>query len=197
MGGANFTLPGFGLVANTNNGMTAAQLAAFQNMDIASTRKNTTLSGSTVINSRLTFNVDYNHLDQTGAKLMGFGIAGVAGAAGESVSILPMPTNYKTDTYSAALNWRDGPGYASVTANSSIFTDRNSSVLFQSWAGATGMQNMPTAPDNLFNQLNLTGGYKLSTRTKWVGNVSYGVGSQNVPFVTTSSSPIKPPAIWC
>ena len=187
MGGANFTLPGFGLVANTNNGMTAAQLAAFQNMDIASTRKNTTLSGSTVINSRLTFNVDYNHLDQTGAKLMGFGIAGVAGAAGESVSILPMPTNYKTDTYSAALNWRDGPGYASVTANSSIFTDRNSSVLFQSWAGATGMQNMPTAPDNLFNQLNLTGGYKLSTRTKWVGNVSYGVGSQNVPFVTTNA----------
>ena len=187
MGGANFTLPGFGLVANTNTGMTAAQLAAFQNMDISTTRKNTALSASTVINSRLSLNFDYSHLDQTGAKLMGFGIAGVAGAAGESVSILPMPTNYKTDTYSAALNWRDGPGYASLTATSSMFADRNASVLFQSWAGASGMQNMPTAPDNLFNQLNLSGGYKLSVRTKFVGNLSYGVGSQNVPFVTTNA----------
>ncbi len=187
MGGANFTLPGFGLVANTNNGMTTGQLAAFQNMDISSTRKNTALSASTVINSRLSLSFDYNHLDQTGAKLMGFGIAGVAGATGEAVSILPMPTNYKTDTYTAALNWREGSAYASATATSSIFTDRNSSVLFQSWAGATGMQNMPTAPDNLFNQLNLSGGYKVSTRTKWVGNLSYGVGSQNVPFVTTNS----------
>jgi MtrB/PioB family decaheme-associated outer membrane protein len=187
MGGANFTLPGFGLVANTNNGMTSAQMAAFQNMDISTTRKNTALSGSTVINSRLSLSFDYNHLDQTGAKLMGFGIAGVAGATGESVSILPMPTNYKTDTYTAALSWREGPSYASVTATSSIFTDRNSSVLFQSWAGASGMQNMPTAPDNLFNQLNLSAGSKLSNRTKWVGNLSYGVGSQNVPFVTTNS----------
>lgn len=186
MGGESFTLPGFGLVANTNTGLTTAQKAAFQNMNISTSRKSTTLTGSTVINSRLNFSFDYNHLDQSGAKLMGFGIAGVGGATGEAVSILPMPTNYKTDTYTAALNWREGDSYATASAISSIFTDRVESVQFQSWAGAAGVQNMPTAPSNVFNQLNFSGGTKLSAKTKLTGNLSYGVGTQNAPFVTTN-----------
>ena len=191
MGGNAFTLPGFGLVTNANNptltgGISAAQLAAFRTMDIGTTRKNTTLSGGVVIDSHLNYTFDYNHLDQSGAKLMGFGIAGVNGATGEAVSILPMPTNYRTDNYNVAMNWRQDDAYATMSIVGSVFRDGFDSVQFQSWTGASGMQLMPTAPNNAFNQVNLSGGYKLAPQTKLAANFSYGGGSQNVPFVSTN-----------
>jgi len=192
MGGNSFTLPGFGLLTNANNpaitgGISAAQLAAFKTMDIGTTRKNTTLSGGVVINSQLNYTFDYNHLDQSGAKLMGFGVAGVGGATGETISILPMPTNYKTDTFNVAMNWRQDDAFATLSLLSSVFKDGYNSVSFQNWSGtSTSTQLMPTAPDNAFNQVNLSGGYKLSPQTKLTTNFSYGGGTQNVPFVSTN-----------
>lgn len=190
-GGNVFSLPGFGLIANTNNptltgGISAAQLAAFRTMDVGTTRKNTTLSGGVVIDSHLNYTFDYNHLDQSGAKLMAFGIAGVGGATGQAVSILPMPTNYQTDNYNVAMNWRQDDAYASMSIVGSVFRDGYDSVQFQSWAGASTTQLMPTAPNNSFNQVNLSGGYKLAPQTKLAANFSYGGGSQNVPFVSTN-----------
>jgi MtrB/PioB family decaheme-associated outer membrane protein len=156
-------------------------------MDIGTTRKNTTLSGGVVINSQLNYTFDYNHLDQSGAKLMGFGVAGVGGASGETISILPMPTNYKTDTFNVAMNWRQDDAYATMSLYSSVFRDGYNSVSFQNWSGtSTSTQLMPTAPDNSFNQVNVSGGYKLSPQTKLAANFSYGGGTQNVPFVSTN-----------
>ena len=192
MGGNVYTLPSnFGLAATAGAGanvLTANQLAAFHNLDISSTRKNTSLSASMVLDSRTSLNFDYNHLAQSGAKLMGFGIAGVGGATGEAVAILPMPTSYKTDTVNLSLHWKGDQSYLTTSYFGSFFTDDFDRVNFQSFAGTTAytgaLQSMTTAPSNSFNQLGLHGGYTLAPKPKWVANFSYGRNTQNSAFVT-------------
>ena len=185
--GANtFTLPGFGLASNTTT-LSAAQLAAYHNVDIDSTRKNTALSAGVEINSRLGLKFDYNHLEQTGAKLMAFGSAGFAtsGTAplGEAVSILPNPTQYKTDTFNLAMNWTGENANLSATYFGSFFRDGFDRVNFTTFATAANSQIMGTAPGNDFHQLSLSGGYKLTPTTKLTGSVSTARNTQNDPFV--------------
>ncbi len=190
MGGNLYTLPSnFGLVTTAGTGvpgtnnLSPAQLAAFHNLDISTTRRNTSLQAGMNIDSRWSLGVDYNRLDQSGAKLMGFGSAGVGGAAGEVVSILPMPTNYKTDTVSLALNWRGDKAHFSSAYFGSFFRNGYDRVNFQTYAGASQMQPMTTAPNNDFNQLNLSGGYALAPKTKLTGSLSYARNTQNAAFV--------------
>ena len=73
-GGNSFTLPGFGLAANTTT-LTTDQLAAYHNLNVDSTRRNSAASASVDINSRLALKLDFNHLEQSGAKLMACGSA--------------------------------------------------------------------------------------------------------------------------
>lgn len=186
-GSSRFTLPaGFGLVANTRT-MTAAQLAQFHNLDISNTRENINLGGGFVLGKEWNIKVDFNHLDQSGAKLMGFGSSAVGGATGERVSILPMPTNTKTDQVNVALNWSGEKGHATGAYYGSFFHNNVNGVAFQTWQTASVMQTMGTAPNNDFHQLNLTGGYTLAAKTKVAGGLSYGRNTQNAPYAYDSA----------
>ena len=201
-GGNLFTLPSnFGLAATSGAGvnvLNANQLAAFHNLDIASTRKNSSVNATMAIDSRNSLSFDFNHLVLSGAKLMGFGIAGVGGATGEAVAILPMPTSSKTDTVSVAWNWRGDQSYATASYFGSFYTDDYDRVNFQSYAGTSAytgaLQAMTTPPSNSFNQFNLQGGTTLSPQNKLVANVSYGTGRQNAPFVTPEAGLLVTPS---
>ena len=227
MGGNSFRLPsGFGVVntSQTNGGtaysttnlnptvrtgaqnLTATQLNSFGNMNISTTRNNTTLSGGAVIdkNSGVTF--EYNNLIQTGAKLQsvpgaGMGAKGVA--VGESPTILPMPTNYQTDTFNLAYNWKSEAAHFTASYFGSYFQDNNNSLFFQPWAASVGttgsannmaMQQISTAPSNLFNQLNVGGGYDFSSKTKLTANASVGRNTQNASFAYDPYMMIAPSA---
>lgn len=187
-----FTLPSnFGLAATAGAGtnvLTANQLAAFHNLDISSSRKNSSLSASLALDARNSLSFDFNHLAQNGAKLIGFGVAGVGGATGEAVTVLPMPTSSKTDTVTVAWNWKGDRAHLTASYFGSFYTDDYDRVNFQSFAGtaayAGALQAMTTPPSNSFNQLNLQGGYALSPLTKLTGNLSYGRNTQNSAFVT-------------
>ena len=192
MGGNSYQLPaGYTAVTTSGTGvpgtnsLSAAQLAAMRNLDIQSSRRHLGLQGSMVIDSSLSLNVDYKRLAQTGAKLQGFGTAAAtgSGAAGEAVSILPMPTNYKTDTIQVGLNWLQGDANASVSYYGSYFRDQYEKVNFQSYAGAVASQWMTTPPNNDFHQLNFQGGYRLSPKTRVVGNYSYGRNTQSSAYL--------------
>ena len=187
-----FTLPSnFGLAATSGAGtnvLNANQLAAFHNLDISSSRKNSSVSASLALDARNSLSFDFNHLAQSGAKLMGFGIAGVGGATGEAVTVLPMPTSSKTDTLTVAWNWMGDKAHVTASYFGSFYTDDYDRVNFQSFAGTTAytgaMQAMTTPPSNSFNQLNLQSGYALAPLTKLVANLSYGKNTQNSAFVT-------------
>ena len=192
IGGNLFTLPsGFGLAATAGAGtnvLSANQLAAFNQLDISSTRKNSALSATLALDTRNSLSFDFNHLAQSGAKLMGFGVAGVGGALGEAVTILPMPTSSKTDNLTVAWNWKGDQAHLTASYFGSFYTDDFDRVNFQSFAGNStytgALQAMTTPPSNSFNQLNLQGGYALAAQTKLVANLSYGRNTQNSAFVT-------------
>jgi MtrB/PioB family decaheme-associated outer membrane protein len=181
-GDARFPLPtGFGLVPNSTT-MTPAQLAAFHNVDINTTRRNTSMNGGLKLGAQWGLSFDFNHLDQTGAKPMGYGQAGIGGVSGEFVAILPNPTNYKTDTVNVALNWTGDKGHATMSYFGSFFHEQTDRVNFQTFAGASALQTMSTAPSNSFNQLNLNGGYAFSSATRLAGSLSYGRNKQDDVF---------------
>ena len=185
----NFTLPGFGTAANTTS-LTAAQRAAYHNLDIDTTRKNTSLNAGMEINSRLGLKFDYNHLDQTGSKPMAFGAAGFATSgtapAGEAVSILPNPTKYQTDTVNLAVNWTGDKANLTGAYFGSFFRDGYDRVNFTTFATANNSQTMSTAPGNDFHQLSLSGGYGLTPTTKLTGSLSSARNTQNDAFVVDS-----------
>lgn len=185
VGGNSFNLPaGFSTVANTRTGLTATQAAAIQTQDVHNDRKNTAINGSFNFNANLQFTFDYNHLDQSGAKLQAFGSMGAGGAGGEAVSLLPMPTNYKTDTINLALNYTGDAGYATGSYYGSFFRDAYTQVNWMTFNGANTLQTMSTPPDNNFHQLNLTGGYAFSPTTKFAGGLSYSRNTQNDAYQT-------------
>ena len=200
MGGNRWVLPaGFGSVPTAAPGtrvLTPAQLAAFHNVDINNTRENTTLNGGLILNRQWSVKVDYNHLNQYGAKLLGFGAYGsaaVGGAGtGEKIAILPMPTNYDTDTVNVALNWLGERSNATLSYFGSFFHDNNNGVQFQTFTGVTNIQTMGTPPSNDFHQLNLTGGYQFSKRTKLAGGLSYGAASQNASYAYDTFAMVTP-----
>ena len=190
MGGNSFVLPStFTAVSTATPGtraLTATQLGAFNKVDISTTRENTAITGGLNLNRQWDVKVDFNHLDQSGAKLMGFGSYGSALVGGtgtnEKISILPIPTNYTTDTVNAALNWVGDKAHATGSYYGSFFRDNNSAVNFQTFTGAINTQKMGTPPSNDFHQLNLNGGYAFTARTKLAGGLSYSRNTQNTAY---------------
>ncbi len=193
MGGNSWTLPaGFAPMTSANTrAMTTAEINAFRNMDINNTRKNGLIGGSFVLNREWDIKIDYNQLEQSGAKLMGFGASTITGAraiTGQVVSILPMAQNYSTSTVNAALNWKGDKGNATVSYYGSYFRDNYQSVSFQTFmgVGAPSTQQIATPPSNDFHQINLAGGYALSGTTKLAGGLSYARNTQNSTYTYDS-----------
>ncbi|MDD5295606.1 MAG: MtrB/PioB family decaheme-associated outer membrane protein [Rhodocyclaceae bacterium] len=185
-GGNVFTLPStFGVVDQTSGApgtrsLSAAQLGAFQTVEIGSTRKNTSVSGGVALASRWDVKVDFNRMEQSGAKLMAFG------GNGEKPVVLPNPTNYRTDTTNVALNWTGEKSHMTASYFGSSFRDGYDRVTWSSFTNAAWTDAMTTPPGNDVHQWSLMGGYALRDQTKLLGGLSYSRNTQNDPFVTNA-----------
>lgn len=218
MGGNVFTIPAnFGTInsysgtANSKDSarvLNATQLADFHTEKVSSNRYNTSFGSSYIFNENLNLQVDYNHLEQTGAKLIGSSAqGGVATPTGtdtwkaEAVHILMNPTKYKTDTVDLALNWMTEKGHLTSSYSGSFFRDGYNSLSWQnnlttnlngSGACASGgnctydNNSMSTAPGNDFHQLNLQGGYNFTPKTKLTAGGSYGRNTQKDGYAATA-----------
>ncbi len=205
-GGNNFTLPAnFGkpagtVLTNTNN-LGASRLNAFHTEKEYTTRRNSSLGTSYTFGEQLSAQIDYNHLEQSGAKLIGTGaqgginLAGTSTGKAEAVNILFNPTSYSTDNITAALNWKGEKAHLSGGYYGSIFHDDYNSLSWQNGvasaastctgSGCFTNNTMSTAPSNSLHQANLSGGYDFSSATKLVGGFSYGYNTQNSSFAPT------------
>ena len=209
MGGNVFTLPAAYPVyggATTATTITvppstrAIPASALHTEEVGSTRKNTSFGAGFRFSPQLSLQFDYNHLAQSGAKLMssatlgGIATGGVGNFRAEAIAILMNPTNYKTDTYSLALNWVGDRGHLTGVYSASIFKDGYDRMSWQNStvdaagntivAGVFQTTTMSTAPSNQLHQLNLSGGYVFSPATKLSGGLSYGRNTQNDAFLT-------------
>jgi len=196
MGGNRF-VTGIGTVSNTNALNNYQRNMLNQNEDISTTRKNSSVNATKIIDSNFNLSFDFNHLDQSGAKPMGFASAALGGSGGgEKVSILPNPTNYQTDTMTLVANWQGEKARLTSSYFGSFFRDGYQGVSFQTWAGGTNpSQTMSTAPSNQSQQINFGGGYDFSSKTKFAGNMSIGRNTQNSqssvdPYMMTGYFPI-------
>ncbi|MDR2239210.1 MAG: MtrB/PioB family decaheme-associated outer membrane protein [Zoogloeaceae bacterium] len=166
--------PGYGAPAN-NAAPTAAQLATFRDVDVYNERKNYGLNGSYAFNEEWSVKAGFKRIDQSGAKL--FNASSSPGRA-----LLMNPTEYQTDMYNIALNYVGENAYASLEYRASLFKNDNRAL----WAAASDAA-APTVvasqmPDNDFHQVNFTGGYSFSPRTKLTGGFSYGWNTQTQNF---------------
>ena len=113
------------------------------------------------------------------------------------------PTNYETYTLSTSLNWVGEKAYASVGYFGSFFKDNYNGFTYDNpMAGAAATatlspnaacaagtgpcyasNTLSTAPSNDFHQINVTGGYKFSPKTKLSGGFSFGRNTQNDNFI--------------
>jgi MtrB/PioB family decaheme-associated outer membrane protein len=196
MGGNSWTLSGFLLpAAGSTRALSAAQLAQFHNVNISNERQNLGLTAGLILDPRWSVKADYNRLDQSGAKLMGFGSAQFAVAnnpTGERIAILPMPQNYTTDTATVALNYLGEKGHATVSYFGSYFHNKYNGVNFDTFVGANVTETMGTPPSNTLHQLNLTGGYALSQRTRFAGGASYSYNTQNTDYAYDTAAMVTP-----
>lgn len=246
MGGNSFTMPtSFGVInaAATKTGnaanptdpvlgtntalsarvLNATQLGAFHTEEVGTTRKNTSFAAGYIFSPQLSVQFDYNHLAQSGAKLISASSyggsttpalpAGGASWRAEAYALLMNPTNYKTDTFNLALNWAGEKGHLTAAYYGSTFRDGYDSLTWNNpiaTGTATGLLNLPcgagatsatcfqtgvlsTAPDNNFNQLNLSGGYAFSAATKLAGGLSYGRNTQNNDFLSGQTGIVLAP----
>ena len=209
MGGNVFTLPGdFGVYngATTATATTAPPSTRaippgdLHTEEVSTTRKNTSFGAGYHISPQLSVQFDYNHLDQSGAKLIGSGTLGnvaIVGGKGtwraEAISVLMNPTNYDTDTFNLALNWVGEKGHLSGSYYGSFFRDGYDRMSWENpivnnatstFGGVYQTTTMSTAPDNQLHQLNLSGGYAFSSTTKLSGGFSYGRNTQDDSFLT-------------
>ena len=209
MGGNTFILPSNLSSPNgLNKALPAGQLlptgvgtnlpvvsADLNSMGISSTRNNTTVTGTAIVDKNLNFTFEYNNLIQTGAKLMAFGGSTFGNGTGsntgnsQTISVLPNPTNYQTDTLNLAVNWKGENSFLTASYFGSFFKDNYDAVNWQVFSSnpsggtaLTPMQTMSTAPSNSFNQINLNGGYDFSSKTKLTSNLSIGQNIQNQGF---------------
>ena len=211
----NFTLPSnFGGIDMTTKtpslpgtrSLSNDQTSAFHNQNESVNRKTGSFNTSYTFSEQWNAQVDYKHIDQSGAKLIGtgsqadIGLVGGLLSKGEAVNILLNPTSYQTDNVNAALNWKGDKGHLTGGYFGSIFHDDYNSLNWQSpmttstrtpagssCSGSNCYSNntMSTAPSNSLHQANLTGGYNFTSTTKLAGGFSYGYNQQNSSYAPT------------
>lgn len=225
MGGNTFTLPtNFGTYnqskSNLNSQLprtlSAEALGDFHTEKVGTSRKNSFFGAGYTFSPQWSVQFDYNHLEQSGAKLIGSSSQGgqtngikadfINGTwKAEGMNILMNPTNYTTDTINLAVNWAGEKGHLTGGYYGSLFRDGYNSLNWDNpfvTGFSTGItasntctspgpcnyqaNSMSTAPDNQFHQLNLTGGYEFTPSTKLAGGLSYGRNTQNDAYAPTA-----------
>jgi MtrB/PioB family decaheme-associated outer membrane protein len=213
MGGNVFTLPqGFGTVSTATAAtpygtqvLTPTQVGYFHKVNVHTDRYNSGVTFGYNIDQQWNVQLDWNHIEQSGAKLISSGTDGNNKAFGatlasystgkEAIQTLMNPTDYTTDNFNLALNWAGVKAFFTAGYYGSRFVDNYSSVSFSNpyssgkapngslLGAAYPVDALSTPPSNDFNQVNFSGGYNLTRTTHLVGGYSYGRNTQNTGFV--------------
>jgi MtrB/PioB family decaheme-associated outer membrane protein len=162
----------------TVNKIIAADVPAFKNVDIGTTRKKYDGGFSYQIDPRWEFKVSASHEDKDGTKLMNM----LSLANGTSTVTLPDLINQSTDQYNVSFNYTGEQAFLQAAYYGSIFRNHVDSMNWQDPFLPTLTAHMSTAPSNEFHQITLTGGYHFSPTTKLVMFGSYARNTQNDQF---------------
>ena len=128
------------------------------------------------------FKAGFQHEDKTGAKPM----STVSSQVSEFAATLADPIDQKTDVYNLGLNYTGERGFLQATYTASYFHNSVKSLTWTDVNDLTKSANMSSAPDNSYQAVGLTGGYRFSSSTKLVMSGTYARAKQDAQFLANS-----------
>lgn len=169
----------------------AADLPAFQNVNLHTQRNKVSLGGSVAMGGQWEFNAAFQHEDKTGTKPMGT-VTAVTG--GDISTIIPDLIDQRTEQLNVGLLFRSGKLTLQTSYYGSLFVNNVNGMTWSNWALPSSAQTISSPPSNQFHQFNLTGSYAFTPSTRIVASGSYGRNTQNDAFLGASYAPIVPVA---
>lgn len=178
-------LPPVWTLAGTTAGMTDLA-ASLVSRDTESDRRTLELGGGYQSTSRFRLFADYQRQEHEG-----YGITG--GSYFTNSSQLPRHFDYQTDQLDAGVRYDGERGYLKLAYFGSFFDDRYDAVRwenpFTSVPGA-GQGALAEAPDNDFQQLILTGSYRVAMFDTQISfSAATGRGKQNESLLPYTTNP--------
>ena len=177
------------------NAAAAADLPAFQNFNLYTTRTKFEAGFDYHFNDRWGVDGSVTPEHKEGTKPMGT----VSANTGSDIStVIPDRIDNNHNQVDTNLNYKGTNGFAQVGYYGSFFTNNVPFMSWQNWAtgptptGAGTVNVMSSAPSNAFSQISGSAGYKISSTTRFVANGSYGRATQNDTFLTDASTPVVP-----
>lgn len=202
-GSTNLTLPA-GWVRGANTTAMAAQLNAnMRPFDLESQRKTLGLALTKLLPAGWDVAVNFKRENRDGNRLIGatFG----TGGGNPRAAILPEPTDYTTDQFEAIARYASEKLQLQFGYYGSFFKNDHSALRWQNayagtvWGGVAAafpMGQIGLPPDNQFHQINASGGYSFSPRTRLAGNLSIGRMTQDdtfLPYTANAATVITTP----
>ena len=179
-------LPAGWTFAGTTSGLTDLA-ASLVSQDIESERKNFEVGGRYLPTARFRLFADYRREDRDGTQVLGAPYF-------TNSSLLPHRFEFETDEFEAGIQYDGNSGYLKFAYYGSYFRNIGLAARWESpFLTAPGAEQGALAepPDNAFQQLSLTGGYRtdfLDTDIAFLA--ALGRGSQDdtlLPYSTNSS----------
>ncbi len=172
-----------------------ADVPLFHNVDLFTKRTKYDAGFNVNFTERwgLDANVRPEHKD--GMKPMGTVTRNVGG---DISTVIPDLIDTDHNQISTSLNFKGKKSFAQVGYYGSFFKNNVPFMSWQNWAtgptatGAGTVNTISSPPDNIFVQVNASGGYTISSTTKLVVNGSYARNTQNDSFITNPTTPVVP-----
>jgi len=167
----------------------AADLPAFQHVDLHTKRTRYSLGAVTELTTGWQASASYSHEDKVGLKPMGT-VTAVTG--GDISTAIPDLIDQSTEQFNLGIQYHDRKLLVQAAYYGSIFVNNVPSMSWSNWALPSSTQTMSSAPSNQFHQFNLNASYAISPTTRFTGAASYGRNIQNDTFLTSSYTPLVP-----
>ena len=191
-GESSLALPSGWVRSGTTAGFSALG-ASLASRDIESDRSVFGLGGRYRLADRISFSADYRRQDHDGVGILG-------GSYFTTSSLLPMPFDYVTDEVDLGIRYALEDGFLSLAWYLSDFENDSGAFGWESpFATAAGAEfaELAQPPDNSFQQLTLSGGYRFDAyRTYLSFSASLGEIEQDEPllaYTTNANLTTTPP----
>jgi len=162
----------------------ATDVPDFHNVDLSTKRTRIGAGFSYSPNQQWDIPISFTHEHKSGLKALG----AVTSQVNETAIIMPNLIDHDTEQANASVSYKRKKLFVTLGYYGSFFNNNVNSMTWQDVANPAKSATMASEPSNQFNQLNLTGGYKISSNTKLVVTGSYGRNTQNDAFLGASTA---------
>jgi decaheme-associated outer membrane protein, MtrB/PioB family len=182
------------------NAAASADVPLFHNVNLFTKRTRYDAGFAVSLDDQWALDANFRPEHKDGLKPMGSVSRNSASTGGNSLgdisTVIPDLVDNDHNQINTNLNFKGTKSFAQVGYYGSFFKNNVPFMSWQNWAtgpaGSGTVNTISTAPDNIFNQVNASGGYNFTSATRLVVNGSYARNTQNDSFITNPTTPVVP-----